>query len=426
MFHCPEKFHSPRDLRAALTAFVIVLVLVIATQGAHAQTFTVIHDFSGTDGYSPYATLTLDTAGNLYGTTAASLTGEGTAFSLKPSHGGWVLNTLVAFSGGDDGGYPYGGVVFSPSGALYGTTTYGGLLGYGVVYSLRPPNTVCKSVICGWTETVVHSFSGSDGNGPYLENLVFDHSGNLYGTTSNGGVSNHGVVFQMTRSGGTWNEIVLHSFLGGNDGSFPASGVIVDAAGNLYGTTGQGGGSGCGGTGCGTVYQLSPSGSGWKETILYSFQGGNDGQNPYGGVILDPSGNLYGTTSDGGSGGSGTVFELSPASGNWTFALLYSLSGGCCAGSLGNLAMDGAGNLYGTAYSTGDGLSGSVFKLKRSDSGWTYITLHNFGYRGPDGDLPVGGPTVDANGNVYGTTSDGGTHSCGFEVTCGVVWEITP
>ena len=422
----------PEKTKIALVLAVLFVLTVAAIPAAQAQTFSVIHDFSGTDGFAPYAGVTLDAAGNLYGTTSQSFTGDGTAFQLKRSHGNWVLNSLFTFTG-TNGAYPFAGIVFGPDGALYGTTNSGGLgKGFGVVYNLRPPRTACKSALCPWTETVLYPFTGgSDGSGPSLGNPVFDKNGNLYGTTQLGGdlacspPYGCGTVYQLTPSASGWTESVLYSFSGGNDGSEPASGVILDEAGNLYGITYQGGGIGCGGRGCGTVFQLSPSGSGWKETILYSFTGGSDGGNPYGGLIFDQSGNLYGTTLFGGSGGGGTVFELSPSGGGWTFTLVYALTG-YDAGPVGSLAMDGAGNLYGTTNANGAYGNGSVFKLQPSNGGWIYTTLHDFTYRGPDGSLPVAGPTVDAKGNVYGTTSQGGTQYCGFEVQCGVVWEITP
>jgi uncharacterized repeat protein (TIGR03803 family) len=326
------------------------------------------------------------------------------------------LNNLFTFNG-TDGNVPESGVVFGPDGALYGTTTYGGSGGVGVVYSLRPAATACKTALCPWTETVLYQFTGgNDGGGP--SGLTCDYAGNLYGTTPGGGAFGGGTVFKLTPSNGGWTESVLYSFSGGNDGAEPDSGVILDQAGNLYGTTfagGTGHGSGCYYQGCGTVYQLTPSGSGWKENTLYAFQGGADGYGPAGGLIFDRSGSLYGTTTNGGGGGDGTVFELSPAGGgSWTFTLLYGE-----VGSSASLTMDGAGSLYGTI--TGfwvDGDYGSVFKLTPSGGGWIYTTLHYFG--GNSGENPFGGVALDANGNLYGTTSGGGAYDNG------VVWEITP
>src|ERR1035437_1017268 len=211
------------------------------------------------------------------------------------------------------------------------------------------------------------------------------------------------------------------------DHKSPQSGVIFDSAGNLYGTT-QGGGTG----GCGTVYELSPSSSGWTEKVLYNFQCGfsSDGQYPIGGLIFDAAGNLYGTTNFAGANNGGTVFELSPlGGGNWTFHLLYSLSYNgtfdfLLYGPTGTLAMDSSGSLYGTTVMDGAFGGGSVFKLTPSHGGWTYTSLHDFG-GGSDGGNPFGNVVLDASGNVYGTAGVGGLSGC-EGLGCGVVWKITP
>lgn len=413
-----------RSLRRTVLPLTVSLLLpVLVVRPAQTQTFNVIHDFSGADGYGPYGSLSRDNAGNLYGTTSLSSSSLGTVFQLKRSHGGWLLNTLTNFTGAN-GAIPYSGVVFGPDGALFGTTNAGGPQGYGNVYSLRPSGTVCKTALCPWTETVLYQFAGgSDGIGPGVGNVVFDPIGNLYGTTIGGGSFGQGTVYKLTHAGGSWTESVLYSFAGGSDGAAPYGAVVLDAAGNLYGTTSQGGGSGCGGTGCGTVYELTPSGSGWGDNILYAFHNGADGAAPLGGLVFDQSGNLYGSTIGYGSGSGGTIFELSPSGGGWMLTTLYTFN---YSGPVASLVMDGAGVLYGTNNAGGAYDNGSVFKLQPSNGGWNYFTLHDFTYRGSDGSLPVGGATVDAMGNVYGTTSQGGTYACGFEVDCGVVWEITP
>jgi uncharacterized repeat protein (TIGR03803 family) len=435
--------HSTLDLGCVRRiAFVLPLVCALITIPvplAQAQTYNVIFDFSLQSGWQPYAGVTRDAAGNLFGTTTAGGIYAGTVFELKRSHGGWTLNTLFTFnplmSDGPVGYNPWSGVVFGPDGALYGTTTGGGVgggsNGYGVVYRLVPPATACMTVLCPWAQTVLYEFmGGNDGSFPALGNVTFDEAGNLYGTTGGGGDAGSGVVYELTPSNENWTEKVLHSFSGGTDGSEPYSAVVFDQAGNLYGTTYGGGGSGCGGHGCGTIYELSPSGSGWTETILYAFQGTTDGQHPIGGLISDQSGNLYGGTNQGGSAGGGTVFELSPSGGNWNFSLLYSLGPDLygLGGPEGNLAMDATGSLYGTT--TGDGANGtgSVFKLTPRNDGWTYTLLYSFdgGLGIPSGYEPIGGPIVDAMGNIYGTASEGGTQSCEFEINCGTVWTVTP
>jgi uncharacterized repeat protein (TIGR03803 family) len=189
--------------------------------------------------------------------------------------------------------------------------------------------------------------------------------------------------------------------------------VTVDDHGNLYGTTSLGGANGGG-----VVYELSPSGSGWKQTVLYTFQGLSDGQNPVGGVVLDPAGNLYGTTFDGGINGGGTVYQLSPSGGGWTFTVLYSFSGGY-GGPYNKLTLDAKGNIYG--FTNGDGANGlgSVFKLTPANGGWTFTGLYDF-VGGTEGASPYGSVAVDSDGNVFGTAAVGGSQNQG------VVFEITP
>ncbi len=242
--------------------------------------------------------------------------------------------------------------------------------------------------------------------------LVFDQAGKIYGTTVNGGSYGGGTVYELTPFGGGWVESVIHSF-NGYDGALPFSGVIFDRGGNLYGTTESGGRSSFG-----TVFQLTPSGSDWAENILYAFQGEEDGMTPEGGLIFDGTGNLYGTTAAGGfGGGAGTVFELTPSGGGWNFSVLHSFAG--VAGSLGSLSMDTAGNIYGTTISSGAYGYGSVFKLTYSSGLWTYTSLHDF-TGGADGGNPIGNVIVDRDGTVYGTASS--EASGGY----GVVFEITP
>lgn len=406
----------------ALALALICALTMLATPAALAQTFTVLYDFTGRgDGAQPYAGITLDGAGNLYGTTVGSLVWGGTVFQLKHTDDHWILNTLASLGSAD----PMGRVVFGSNGALYGTTLQGGsdncLFGCGTVYNLQRS---CITAGCPWTVTFPYSFTGGeDGRYPFYVDPVFDQAGNLYGTAAGGGSAGDGVVFKLTPSGGGWTESVIHNFTGG-DGEAPESGVIFDSAGNLYGTTLLGGLYGNG-----TVFRLTRSGSNWVASTLYSFRGGTDGLQPVGGLVVDRSGNLYGTTTGGtGTYGNATVFELSPSGGGWTFTLLYGW-GDRTGGPEGNLAMDAAGNLYGAVSAHGAFGYGSVFKLTPSGSGWTYTDLHDFtGYLGSDGADPVGGPTLDADGNVYGTTLYGGITAgfSGCAYGCGVVWKVTP
>ncbi len=268
---------------------------------------TILHSFAGgTDGATPIAGLVMDSSGNLYGTTYSyGSLGGGTVFKLTPGTGGAYTETILhSFAGGTDGANPYAGLVMDSSGNLYGTTFGGGgSSSYGTVFRLTPATGG------SYIETILHSFAGgTDGANPYA-GLVMDSSGNLYGTTeSGGGSSNHGTVFKLTPgTGGTYTETILNSFAGGTDGVNPYAGVVMDSSGNLYGTTEYGGSSNSG-----TVFKLTPgTGGTYTETILHSFAGGtNDGSYPFAGLVMDSSGNLYGTTQTGSSGGNGTVFEI--------------------------------------------------------------------------------------------------------------------
>ncbi len=411
--------HSRRVSLAWRLALAIALAILVS-QSVLAQTFTVLHNFTGGhDGNGPIAGLTMAGVGNLYGTAAAG--GEydyGVVFRLTHKGSGWTFTPLYSFQGGNDGAEPLARVIVGPNGSLYGTTNRGGgnycdSSGCGTVFNVRPPARASTNVLGGWAETVLYRFTGhSDGANPSFGDVAFDQAGNIYGTTqyTDEGGSGYGVVYELTPSNGSWTQSVAYSFMGGNDAWNPISGVVVDKAGNLYGTTIFGGIYGWG-----TVYELTPSGSGWIEKILYSFTGGNDGANPYADLIFDSAGNLYGVAAQFGSGNGGTVFELMPSGGDWTFSLLYSFDGS--GGSDARLAMDATGNLYGTTQSSAGGY-GSVFELTAGSGGWTYTLLHNF--TGPDGGGPHGGVILDADGNLYGTAPNGGAYGYG------VVWEITP
>jgi uncharacterized repeat protein (TIGR03803 family) len=392
------------------------LILCAAISGG-AQTLNVLHNFTGgSDGLEPYANLAADKAGNLYSTTIAGGNGSGgTVFRLKHQGSGWTFATLYSFPQYQgDGANPYAPVIVGPNGTLYGTSTFGGSggpcsgSGCGTVFNLRPPATFCRSVSCPWTETILYQFQANnhDGGNP-LGSLVFDASGNLYGTTTKGGAYQSGTVYELAPSNGGWTETILYNFTGGTDGANPASSLIFDQAGNLYGTTYAGGNFGVG-----TVFQLTLSGSGWSENVIHHFQGGSEGASPYGGVTFDSSGNLYGTTT---GASTGVVFELTPSSGSWTYSVLHNLSGD---GSFGNLIIDNSGNIYGTAVEGGTGY-GSIFELTPSNGSWTYTELYDF-TGGADGWGPFGGVIRDQAGNLYGATYIGGANGDG------VVFEFTP
>jgi uncharacterized repeat protein (TIGR03803 family) len=404
----------------------------------------------GKDGEFPNSNLIFDSSGNLYGTTlegggstacnAYNYDGCGAAFKLSPnSSGGWTETILYGFQGGSDGWLPSSGLIFDHAGNLYGTTRYGGADNYGTVFELSP-NGNGK-----WRETVLYSFlSSPDGEAP--QGLIFDGSGNLYGATAGGGLSQcyHGdpcgTIFELSPNGsGGWTETIIYLFQGGLDSFSPNGRLIFDSSGNLYGTTADNGGGGCTlGDGCGTAFELSPNGSGgWTETTLYSFQDGSDGGEPNP-LILDQSGNLYGTTVEGGDGACGyvsrcgTVFRLSPnGSGEWTETTLYRFQGGSDGGNPeAGLIFDKNGNLYGTNTQGGDAACnsgigcGTTFELSPNGSGgWTESLLYKF-QGGLDGAFPASGVIFDQTGNLYGTTGYGGGNGCAGR-GCGVAFEVS-
>jgi len=337
----------------------------------------VLHSFNynNKDGANPSAGLIFDAAGNLYGTTAyggtgactngVNMVGCGTVFELTPqAGGGWKEKVLHNFRG-KEGAYSDAALIFDAAGNLYGTTFSGGagtctsksrtLYGCGTVFELTPATGG------SWTATVLYSFKndGIDGIYPYA-NVIFDAAGNLYGTTYLGGASAGGTVFElMPVAGGGWTENVLRNFsVTGADGYELWAGLILDAAGNLYGVTSQ-----AGAYGGGAAFELTPStGGSWTETRLYSFGNGTDGRNPFGGLVFDAAGNLYGTTASSGANLGGTAFELTPVTGGgWTERVLYNFENG--ANSAAGLVFDTAGNLYGTTSRGGATKGGTVFEI---------------------------------------------------------------
>jgi uncharacterized repeat protein (TIGR03803 family) len=385
---------------------VFTVALFAACMPALAQQEKTLHSFNpnGGDGLRPSAGLILDAAGNLYGTTVWGGTyGRGTVFELiHNAGGGWTEKILHSFiSNGKDAANPTAALVFDAAGNLYGTAEGGGSYGFGAVFELIPRPRG------DWAERVLHSFfdSGIDGAVPNA-GLILDRAGNLFGTTVDD------TAFELTpTASGQWKETILHAFGFGKDGSEPYGGLVFDAAGNLYGTTFLGGAHNGG-----TVFELTPAAGGaWTETVLYSF---TFNALPMAGLILDAAGNLYGTTNN-----LDTVFELTPtAGGSWTETVLHSFSdnGTDGLGPIAGVIFDKAGNLYGTTTSGGLYLNGTVFELTPEAGGvWTETLLHAFG-KGTDGSDLWGGLIFDAAGNLYGTTLYGGAYNGG------TVFEIKP
>jgi uncharacterized repeat protein (TIGR03803 family) len=341
--------------------------------------------------------------------------GCGMVFKMSSHNGGWTFAPLYSFTGNPDGAYPEGRLSFGHDGRLYGTTGRGGLQnqtlcdGCGTVFAMRPPATFCRSVVCTWSEQVLYRFVGNDDGARPTGDIAFDSAGHLFGTAYYGGLGG-GTVYELSSSAGGWTFNLVHGF-NGNDGENPYGGVSFDSSGHLYGTT-QFGGT----MDKGVVFQFLTPQSGGTENVLYSFNG-IDGDQPAGGLVLDAVGNIYGTTNRGGPTGiGGKVFGLAPSGGGYTFSLLQSFTGD--SGPWGDLLMDGAGNLYGTTVREGAHNSGSVFKLTNSNGTWIFTTLHDFD--GSDGAYPHGAMVFDASGNLYGIGMGGGPHNQG------VVWEITP
>ncbi len=430
---------TPANAVLVIITILPMAFLCLAAHPAQAQTYRVLYTFTGRqDGGSPRAGLSMDAMENLYGITTQGGTfgpstadicasGCGTVFKLTPNGSAWTLARLHSFNG-KDGAFPWGGVSFGPDGNLYGTTWSGGgdNWGAGTVFSLHPQTAPCKTFQCLWTHDVLYRFSGwKDGSGPGSGMLLIDRTGDLYGTTGFGGPNGWGTVYKMTHSPNGWVETVLFSFSDGPDGSQPNSGVVFDNSGNLVGTANTGGEYNCPGDTCGTVFQLRQSGSEWTEQVLYNFRGGDDGYWPRGAPIVDGMGNLIGTTINGGPDGGGTVYMLSPSGSGWSFTTLCGFTGDN-SGPSDSLIMDASGNLYGTTFENGAYGHGNVFKLSPSLGGWQYTSLYDF-TGGSDGGLPESRVLLDSRGNLFGTTTGGGTGSCNPNWTgCGVVWEITP
>jgi uncharacterized repeat protein (TIGR03803 family) len=387
-----------------------------------APTPSVLHSFGVhlQGGSDLYAGLILDASGNAYGAAESGGTyGYGVVFELSPDGAGdWAEKVLYDFKGspGDDGATPHATLVFDRAGNLYGTTVSGGASSnFGIVFKLAPTSQG------QWTETVLHRFTGgTDGATPYA-GVILDAAGNVYGATDGGGAAGDGTVYKLTPSDSSpWVETVLHSFTGKPDGAGPFAAPLLDAAGNLFGTTYYGGARNDG-----AVYKLAPQPDGsWAETVLYSFKGGSDGVNPGAPLIADRSGNLYGTTAVGGSAGCGIAFKLTAASA-WAETVLHTFLGITedDGENPNGLTFGPRGVLYGTTVGGGTDNPGTIFRLTPSESGgWTETVLYNF-TAGLTGAYPSVGLTLGPNGGLYGTTLWGGPAG---DTVGGVAFEFNP
>lgn len=406
--------HSMRRVRA-----VLAVVAALVGSAWAANTTQVIYSFAGGSGGEYTDTeLVMDSAGNLYGTSVQGGTfGGGTVFEVTSSGSGWNHTVLYNFTGGADGGEPYKGVTLDAHGNLYGTAVTGGggscEGGCGVVYKLTNSGG-------SWTQGVIHTFTGGDdGSGPGSP-VAFDKHGNLYGMTPTGGAMGFGVVYEMKPgANGSWNLGVIHAFTGGTDGLGGSAGrLLLDAAGNVYGVSTVGGANGFG-----NVFEIMPSGGKWQLTTLYSFKDQPDGASPYGGVIFDTDGNLYGTTYYAGANDVGTAYKLAHNNGSWTESVIYNFKGGSDGDSpISTLVRDATGHLYGTT-SDGGAAScgcGTIFRLAPGSGGtWTESIVYRFP-GAPKAGFAYNGMVSDGKGNFYGATVHGGTGNDG------AIYKLTP
>jgi uncharacterized repeat protein (TIGR03803 family) len=397
-----------------IKSLTILMLVPLFTASTWAGTETVLHDFSGgSDGSVPadIGRLARDSSGNLYGTTQGGGTcAQGTVFELSKSGGIWTETVLYSFCG-SDGQNPVGSVILDSSGSVYGTTKFGGG-GCGTVFKLS-----------GSTLTILYSFTcGSDGGRPDA-GVILDKRGNLYGTTQLYGGNGGGVAYEISSSG---MFRVIYSFCsvtGCADGNGPDAGLVMDSEGTIYGTTAYGGNNSCS---CGTVFTLSKSGGSWMEIVLHSFAGGsNDGANPtFASLILGTQtiGKkkkrvIFGVTMAGGLGDLGTVFRMLKSQSGYTFGLLHSFAGPDGASPFGTLTVMKS-KLFGTTYGGGGYGNGTVFELIPNNKTWTESIVYSFS-GGSDGGNPVSGVVADSFGNLYGVTGSGGFGQ-------GVVYQVTP
>lgn len=409
---------------ARIAVFALAFGLALSTNAAEKQ--TVLYNFAkrSPTGWAPNSKLVMDAAGNLYG--AASEGGVstqccGVIFELSPaSGGGWTYNVIYTFTGQGDGAFPTGSLVMDAAGNLYGAGSGQSVGVNGEFFELSPNGSG------GWTEKVLYAVPAADGG--QSSPLVMDGSGNLYGANLGSGAHNAGYIFELSPgSGGAWTYQHLFDF-NVSDGNFPAAGVILDAAGNLYGTTSEGGTSTNCPNGCGVVFELTQQSGTWSESVLYEFNGSN-GSDPQAPLTLDAAGNLYGTTVTGGSLGFGIAFELKKNARVWKERVLHTFTQANGDGAAPNtgLVLRG-GNLYGTTVAGGGGLAlcrsftdvgcGTAFELSPSGATWKETILYDF-TGGKDGASPSG-LILDASGNAFGIAASRGV------ANAGLIFELTP
>jgi uncharacterized repeat protein (TIGR03803 family) len=411
------------------------MTLVLAPVSAGAAVETVIFSFNGAESVFPNTGLVMDPSGILYGTTNGSDLGVSTAYKLTPPAlpgGSYALTLLHRFANAE-GGLINAGLLPGPGGVLYGDASLGGAFNKGTVFSLTPAANPADPP----NETTLYAFSdGRDGGRPSAD-LISDADGALYGTTSEGGTKGCansfgrigcGVVFKLippTTSGGAWAEKVLYRFKGGADGNAPLGVLLFDSKGALFGTTSEGGAAGHG-----TVFSLTPAEGGWRHRVLHSFQGAPDGASPVAGLVQGASGAFYGVTRFGGTGvcpggnapGCGTVFSITRSG---MLKVLHSFTGGPADGAQPEavLLSRPGGVFYGTTFTGGSVDNGTVFKISPpsvAGGSWSESIAYAFSHSPGDGALPLAGLIADGSGALYGTTAAGGSSGEG------TVFRLTP
>ncbi len=439
--------------------FALLMLVGSTSVVAAGQGFQTLISLKGvSNGGQPWATPIVDKSGNLYGTTSEGgngpctdgklILGCGTVYEVSPPVTGsqWTETLLYQFQGGTDGNFPVAGLVFDGSGNLYGTTEAGGTGDSGTVFELSPPSSGSGS----WTKTTIYNFAGGAA-GAYPEaGLVFDDSGNLYGTANSGGICNFeeecgGVVYELAppaTSGEPWTEILIHAFRLAPDGAGPQS-TLVFVGNNLFGTTidgGTGGPNCASDANCGTIFELAPPsapGGTWTEHVLHSFASvTGDGQNPRSGLVRGKSGTLYGVTEFGGTIGFGTVYQFVPPSlpgGGWTETVLFNFSDvSVGADPFPTPALGPDGSLYGTTMFGGASERGNVYRLSPpavNGDPWVETVLYTFSSHA----YPIAGLTVGKAGSLYGATLGGinddtcATNSSGGQsLACGLLFRVLP
>jgi uncharacterized repeat protein (TIGR03803 family) len=385
-----------------LCVLAFIAAILTVNTSAVGQTYIALYNFTGgSDGSGPLVPMAFDSLGSLYGATyvggvSSPQGGNGVVFELSPAGSGqWMETVLYSFLGGPDG-YQPSGLIRDSAGNLYGTTEFGGANGFGTVYELSPGADGI------WAHTVLYSFQGGHNGGSPL-GLVLDAAGNLYGITLSGGVKNFGTAFELSpAAGGSWNETVIQSL------PYPPGGALaIDHNGNLYGTTLSGGAADQG-----TVFELTDTSGGWRLRTLYSFQGGDDGFNPGAGVVWTSNGHLYGVTQQGGSFGNGTFYELTAdAGGAWgkTFTYSFGAKSGDPAFPSSMPVAQGMTSFWGASTQGGSSACGGIFNFLLGSSGWQERNV----YESDCINSPVSVGAINSAGDLFGPGA-GGIYGAGI------------